>query len=144
MRIIRVAETNLGDLCATPKGHERRGRRLFVNGGIRTNIKAGDVTYNDILKVHPLATPWVWWRPPARKSWTRWRWAPGWCPRKTAVSSRWRASLYEIHTYVPNSVKLTDEGMFVAVEGEYRVKNVMVGERALDLAKTYTMAPTTT
>ena len=32
------------------------------------------------------------------------------------------------------------DGMFTGVSGEYRVKNVKVGDEPLDLAKTYTLA----
>jgi 2',3'-cyclic-nucleotide 2'-phosphodiesterase (5'-nucleotidase family) len=47
---------------------------------------------------------------------------------------------YEIHTYIPTSVTLDENNMFVSVDGEYRVKNVMVGGKPLDPTKTYTLA----
>ncbi|MCI5751067.1 MAG: 5'-nucleotidase C-terminal domain-containing protein, partial [Oscillospiraceae bacterium] len=47
---------------------------------------------------------------------------------------------YEIHSYIPSSVKTDDDGNFISVDGEYRVKNVMVNGEPLDLAKTYTLA----
>jgi 2',3'-cyclic-nucleotide 2'-phosphodiesterase (5'-nucleotidase family) len=47
---------------------------------------------------------------------------------------------YEIHTYVPSSVTLDENGLFVSVDGEYRVKNVMIGGEPLDPTKTYTLA----
>ena len=47
---------------------------------------------------------------------------------------------YEIHTSVPSSVNLDENGMFISVDGEYRVKNVMIGGEALELDKTYTLA----
>ena len=47
---------------------------------------------------------------------------------------------FEVHTYIPSSVKLDDKRMFVGVEGERRVKNVMVGDEPLDPDKTYTVA----
>lgn len=47
---------------------------------------------------------------------------------------------YEIHTYLPSTVKMDEKRMFVGVEGEYRVKNVMVGGEPLDLEKIYTLA----
>ena len=47
---------------------------------------------------------------------------------------------YEIHTDIPSSVVLTDNKEFVKVDGEYRVRNVMVGGEPLDLDKTYTLA----
>lgn len=47
---------------------------------------------------------------------------------------------YQIDTTIPSSVVCDDKGGFVKVEGEYRVKNVMVGNDALDLNKTYKLA----
>ena len=41
---------------------------------------------------------------------------------------------------MPSSVKLDEKGLFASVEGEYRVKNVMVGDEPLDLEKIYTLA----
>jgi 5'-nucleotidase/UDP-sugar diphosphatase len=37
-------------------------------------------------------------------------------------------------------VEIDETGMFVGVNGEYRVKNVYVGDEPLDLNKTYTVA----
>ena len=54
IRIVRRAETNLGDLCADAYRELSGAQIAFVNGGgIRTSIKEGDITLNDILKVHP-------------------------------------------------------------------------------------------
>ena len=47
---------------------------------------------------------------------------------------------YEIHTYIPTSCQKTDDGMFTTVEGEYRVKNVMINGESLDLNRIYTVA----
>ena len=51
VRIIRQAETNLGDLCADAYRDQAGGADIaFVNGGgIRASIGAGDITLNDIL-----------------------------------------------------------------------------------------------
>ena len=54
VRIVRTAETNLGDLCADAYRDQSGADIAFVNGGgIRVKIAAGDITLNDILKVHP-------------------------------------------------------------------------------------------
>jgi hypothetical protein len=47
---------------------------------------------------------------------------------------------YEVHTYMDSSVETDEAGMFVGVNGEYRVKNVYVGDEPLVLGKTYTVA----
>ena len=47
---------------------------------------------------------------------------------------------YEIHTYIDSSCTQDENSMFTGIDGEYRVKNVMVGGEPLDLEKTYTLA----
>ena len=141
VRIIRVAETNLGDLCADAYKAMSGADIAFVNGGgIRVNIKAGDVTYNDILKVHPFGNALCMVEAMGQEILDALEMGARVVPEENGGFLQVAGLTYEIHTYVPNSVKLTDEGLFVAVEGEYRVKNVMVGGEPLDLTKTYTLA----
>ena len=53
-RIIRNAETNLGDLCADAFRLVTGADIGFMNGGgIRANTDEGDITFNDILSVFP-------------------------------------------------------------------------------------------
>lgn len=53
-RAVRSAETNLGDLCADAYRVMLEADIGWVNGGgVRANIAAGDVTYGDIIEVHP-------------------------------------------------------------------------------------------
>ncbi len=54
MRLIRNRETNLGDFCADAyKAVSGADIALVNGGGIRGDILAGEVTYGDILGVHP-------------------------------------------------------------------------------------------
>ncbi|MBR3077344.1 MAG: 5'-nucleotidase C-terminal domain-containing protein [Oscillospiraceae bacterium] len=53
-RMVRMRETNLGDVCADAYRSVLGTDIAFVNGGgVRANIKAGDVTYEQIINVHP-------------------------------------------------------------------------------------------
>ena len=47
---------------------------------------------------------------------------------------------YTIDTTIPSSVNVNSDGEFVSVDGEYRVKDVMVGDEPLHLDQTYTLA----
>ena len=47
---------------------------------------------------------------------------------------------YEIHSYIETPCISDVNGMFVGVEGERRVKNVLVGGEPIDPEKTYTLA----
>ena len=51
-----------------------------------------------------------------------------------------RDSTYTIDTSIPSSVVLNDEKEFVKVEGERRVKDVLVNGAPIDPEKTYTLA----
>ena len=54
VRIIRNQETNLGDLCADAYRAMGETDIAFVNGGgIRAKIPAGDITFGQIISVHP-------------------------------------------------------------------------------------------
>ena len=54
IRLIRNRETNLGDFCADAYRTIAGADIAFVNGGgIRADIEVGDITYGDIIAVHP-------------------------------------------------------------------------------------------
>ncbi|MCL1854171.1 MAG: bifunctional metallophosphatase/5'-nucleotidase [Clostridia bacterium] len=141
VRIIRNAETNLGDLCADAYRAMSGADIALVNGGgIRVNIGAGDVTYDDILKVHPYGNELCMVEATGREILDALEMGARVVPEENGGFLQVAGLTYEIHTYEPSSVKLDGNGLFEAVEGEYRVKNVLVGGEPLDLAKTYTMA----
>ena len=57
VRMIRRAETNLGDLCADAARDQSGADIAFVNGGsIRVSIEKGDITFGNILAVHPFGS----------------------------------------------------------------------------------------
>jgi len=141
VRIIRVAETNLGDLCADAYRAMSGADIAFVNGGgIRTTIPAGDISYDAILKVHPYGNALCMVEASGQEILDALEMGSRVVPGENGGFLQVSGLTYEIHTYIESSVKLNDEGLFVAVEGEYRVQNVKVGGEDLDLEKTYTLA----
>lgn len=141
VRIIRNAETNLGDLCADAYRYVSGADIAFVNGGgIRVSIKEGDITLNDILKVHPFGNALCVCEATGQQILDALEFGAKDVPGEFGGFLQVSGLTYEIHTSVPSSVKLDEKGLFAGVEGEYRVKNVMVGGEPLDLEKTYTLA----
>ncbi len=141
VRIIRVAETNLGDLCADAYRAMSGADVAFVNGGgIRANIAAGDISYNAILKVHPYGNALCMVEATGQEILDALEMGARVVPEENGGFLQVSGLTYEIHTYIESSVKLSDEGMFLSVEGEYRVKNVKIAGEDLDLTKTYTVA----
>lgn len=54
VRIVRDRETNVADLCADSIRYATGADIAYTNGGgVRETIKAGDVTYKDIISVNP-------------------------------------------------------------------------------------------
>ena len=113
----------------------------FVNGGgVRSDLRKGKITREDIFKIHPFGNMLCVCEATGQEildalEFSVHAWPEefgGWlCP--SGIS-------YEVHTYLDSSVQIDEAGMFVGVNGEYRVKNVYVGDEPLDLNKTYTVA----
>ena len=141
VRIVRNAETNLGDLCADAYRILSGADVAFVNGGgVRDAIAAGDITLNDILKVHPFDNAMCVVEATGQQILDALEWGAQVVPEENGGFLQVSGLTYEIHTYIPSSCTQDENGMFTGVSGEYRVKNVMVGAEPLDLEKTYTLA----
>lgn len=140
-RIIRNRETNLGDLCADAYRTLLGADIAFVNGGgIRANIEKGDVTYGDIIAVHPFGNSACLVEATGQEILDALELGACSNPGESGGFLQVSGITYEIHSYIPSSVVLTEKKEFVKVDGEYRVKNVKVNGKPLDLNKTYTLA----
>jgi len=141
IRIIRNAETNLGNLCSDAYRDQSGADVAFVNGGgIRVSIDAGEITLNDILKVHPFGNAMCVVEATGQQILDALEYGARAVPGESGGFQHTSGLTYEIHTYIESSVKQDENGMFVGVEGEYRVKNVKVGGEDLVLDKIYTVA----
>ena len=141
IRIIRTSETNLGDLCADAYRFVSGADIAFVNGGgIRSQLKAGRITRNDLLLIHPYSNNLCVVEANGQEILDALELSVHALPEQYGGFLQVSGLSFEVHTYIPSSVVLDDNGMFVKVDGEYRVKNVMVGGEPLDLTKTYTLA----
>ena len=141
IRIIRNAETNLGDLCADAYLDQTGADVAIVNGGgIRASIKAGNITLNDILKVHPYGNQIYVLEVTGQQILDALEFASRNVPNENGSFLQVAGMTYEIHTYIASSCTTDEKGNFTGVTGEYRVKNVKVGGEDLDLTKTYKLA----
>lgn len=141
IRIIRNAETNLGNLCSDAYRDQSGADVAFVNGGgIRVSIDAGEITLNDILKVHPFGNAMCVVEATGQQILDALEFGARAVPSENGGFQHTSGLTYEIHTYIESSAKLDENGMFAGVEGEYRVKNVKVGGEELVLDKIYTVA----
>ncbi len=141
-RLVRNSETNMGDLVADAYRILMEADVAIVNGGgIRADIDAGDITYEEIIAVQP------------------------WGNQATSVAITGQQLLdclemgakdlpdgenggfpqvsgmtFTIDTTIPSSVITDVDGCFISVDGEYRVCDVFIGGEPLDVTQTYVVA----
>ena len=147
-RAVRSAETNLGDLCADAYRVLLGADIGFVNGGgVRDNIAAGNITYGNIIAVHPFGNLACLVEVSGQQILD----ALELGSMQAGVSEsggflQVSGIKYTVDTSIPTSVELDDAGNFVKVAGDRRVKDVQVldsetGEyTAIDPKATYTLA----
>lgn len=140
-RIVRVTETNLGDLCADAYRAMSGADVAIVNGGgVRADIPAGDITYGQIIAVHPFGNEMCVVECTGQEILDALELGCSKLPAESGGFLHVSGMTYTIDMNVESSVKLDENGMFVSVEGERRVKDVTVGGEPLDPEKTYTLA----
>lgn len=140
-RAVRSAETNMGDLVADAYRAGTGADIAFVNGGgVRTGISSGDITYGDIIEVQPFGNSLCVVEASGQQILDCLEMGAVHCPEESGGFMQVSGLTYEIHSYIPSSVTTDANGTFTGVDGEYRVKNVLVDGEPLELDKTYTFA----
>ena len=140
-RIVRTAETNLGDLCADAYRAVTGADVAMVNGGgVRAAIPAGEITYGDIINVHPFGNEVCMVETTGAQILDALEMGCSALPAEFGGFQQVSGLTYEIDMNVDSTVELDENGMFVGVTGDRRVQNVYVGDEPLDPEKTYTLA----
>lgn len=141
-RLVRSEETNLGDLCADAYKNVLGADIAFVNGGgIRVPIKKGNITYGDIIAVHPFGNMACVIEVTGQQILD----ALEFGSRNVGTGENGgflqvSGLSYSIHKNFKTTVELNDKEEFVKVGGAYKVYDVKVNGEALDPTKTYTLA----
>ncbi|MDD6037743.1 MAG: 5'-nucleotidase C-terminal domain-containing protein [bacterium] len=146
-RAVRNAETNLGDLCADASRYVLDADFAIMNGGgIRANIAAGDITYNDLLSVYPWGNMGCVVEVTGQQMKDALEMGAKNYPDENGGFLQVSGLKYTIDAAVPSSVVVDEKGMFQKVDGAYRVKDIKVWNKKtskyekLDLKKTYQLA----
>lgn len=157
IRLVRNRETTIGNLCADAYRDVTGADVAIVNGGgVRADLPAGDITYADIIAIHPYGNTLCMVEATGQE-----------ILDALEVASRFTQSeyvadglalgedggflsvsgmRYTIDTAVESTVVMDENEFFVEVAGERRVKNVEVlnGETGeyepIDPSATYTLA----
>lgn len=126
-RLVRNAETNLGDLCADAFRYITNADIGYVNGGgIRSDIQAGDITFNDLMNVFPFNNQIVLAevngqiiKDMLEMTVMNWPMEDGSFPHVSGL-------IFSVNTSIPSSVILNEQEEFSGVSGEYRVYNIKI------------------
>lgn len=146
-RLVRNNETNLGDLCADALRDAVNADIGYMNGGgIRANIPAGDITFNDMLNVLPFNNSVVLAEVSGQTIKDMMEFAMAVYPLENGAFPHLSGITFKMNTSIPSSVVINEYEDFVCVDGPYRVYDIKIYNREtaayepLDLDKTYTIA----
>lgn len=142
IRAVRYRETNLGDVCADAYRYVMESDIAFVNGGgVRADIAAGDITYEQIIAVHPFGNAACVVKASGQQIIDALEMGARavTCDAETGkIDSENGGFLqvsgikFTINTAIESSVVLDTAAMFQEVAGERRVMEVMVYNKDLD------------
>ena len=139
-RAVRNAETNLGDLCADAYRELLKTDVAFVNGGfVRATINKGDITYGQIIAVHPFGNTACKIEVTGEQLWTALEIGSAACPGESGGFLQVSGIEYTINTAIPTPARFNENKEFEKLEGEHRVTDVKVNGEPLDVNKTYTL-----
>ncbi len=146
-RLVRTAETNLGNLCADAFRLETGADIGYINGGgIRAPIDKGDITYNEIFNVYPYGNTVCVAKVTGKALCDFLEMATMNYPLEDGSFPHLSGLTFSLNTAIKSSVVLDENGNFVKVDGDYRVYNVRVLNNEtnqyepIDVMKTYTLA----
>ena len=143
-RRVRSQETNMGDFVADAFRAVLNTDVSVVNGGsLRNTIKKGVFTYQDLLTSFPFGNMSAAVEVTGQKLLDALEVGAKDYPKENGGFLQVSGMTYTIDATIPSTVEMDAQGRFVGVKGEYRVRDVMIGGKPIDLAKTYTVAGTT-
>ena len=140
-RAVRSKETNLGDLCADAYLNVMDADVAFVNGGgIRADLPVGDITYGQIVAVHPFGNMACLVEVTGQQILDALELGYSQLPGELGGFLQVAGLTCTVDATIPSPVVRNDKNEFVAVEGERRVSDVKVGGEPLDPEKIYKLA----
>ena len=141
VRMIRRAETNLGDLCTDAYRFVTGADiALLGGGGIRVSIPAGDVTMKNMYEVFPFGNEICVVQATGQQILDALEWGAAAVPGENGGFMQVSGLSYEIHTYIDSTCTKDVNGMFTGVAGERRVRNVKVNGTPIDPDALYNVA----
>ncbi|MCR5000975.1 MAG: bifunctional metallophosphatase/5'-nucleotidase [Lachnospiraceae bacterium] len=141
IRIVRMKETNMGDLCADAMLRLTDSDVAIMNGGgIRASIGKGDITYGDIINVFPFGNELSVINVSGQQILDALEWGAKGLPDENGGFLQVAGMTYTIDLSVDSSCTKDENGMFTGIEGDRRVKDVMIGDSPVDPEGSYRLA----
>ena len=147
VRLVRTAETNLGNLCSDALFFVTNADVSYVNGGgLRAPIKSGDMTFNDIYSVFPFNNRIVTAEITGQVLLDMLEMSMISYPQEDGAFPHMSGITFSVNKSIPSSIKVDENGFFTKVDGDYRVYDVKVLDKesgnykALELDRKYILA----
>lgn len=143
VRIIEGSETNLGDLCADAYRVVTGADIAFVEAReIKSNIELGTISYDDIMSALPGGQSISVISVSGYDILDALEMSARVYPAKHSGFLQVSGITFDIQETVIPSVTLDGNGNFIGVSDDYRVTNVMINGKELDVMANYTVAGT--
>ena len=143
VRIVRNRETNLGNLCADAIRSEANADVAVMNGGgIRASMKAGEITYGDVLNVFPFGNHIRTIEVTGQQLLDALELSVSSFPAENGGFLQVSGLTFTFRTDIPTPVIKDNTGMFTGVKGKRRVQEVWIDKKPLEANKTYSLAGT--
>lgn len=143
LRLVRSDETNFGDFVTDAFKTVLHADVAIANGGsIRNELPIGTFTYNDILTTFPFGNMCMSIEVTGQQLLDALELGAMNAPEEFGGFLQISGATYTIDTTIPSNVLLNEQGNFIKVNGAYRVKDVQINGKPLDLQKKYTVAGT--
>ena len=143
-RRVRSQETNMGDFVADAFRAVLNTDVALVNGGsLRNKISKGVFTYQDILTAFPFGNMSSAVEVTGQTILDALELSAMNLPEENGGFLQVSGMSYTIDATIPSTVELDAHGSFVAVRGDRRIRDVMIGGKPMDPEKIYTVGGTT-
>jgi len=136
----RGKENALGELVADAyraAGNSDIG--FVISGSLRNNIQKGDITYRSMLGLLPYSNEIMTVSVSGQMLKDILEYSVSWLPKTSAVLPQVSGLTFTVDLSIESSVKKDDKGQFTYVDGPYRVSDIKVDGKDLDLSAEYTL-----
>ena len=142
--LIRNAENGLCNLATDAMLYSsertKTGRAdvaLYNAGGLRSNIKAGTITFNDALSVMPFNNTVCIVEVSGQSLLDELEHGARLMPERNGGLLHVAGMTYTIDSTIPTPVKVDDKNIWISIEGERRVKDAKINGEPVDPEKLY-------